>query len=125
MAGRDNTKYFYVNAIALDKESWTTQAFLTDMKDHHQAETPGKFAASVIGEYYMLKAKLEQHGIVFAGNAPIATVATNNNNGNGNHSNGSSRRSKSAAVTEHEPEQEGQGNDDDEMGDIANYWNNM
>lgn len=123
MAGRDNEKNYYVNSIALERSSWTTQAFLDDMRDHHQSELPGKFAANIIGEYYILKRKLEQHGIVFTGNAPIATVATaSNSNGHSNGSNG--RRSKATAMEE--TETEGQDDSDDGgLGNVADFWSNM
>lgn len=121
MAGRDTVKNFYINGFALERDSWTTQAFLDDMKVHHQTETPGKFAASIIGEYYELKAKLDKYGIVFVGNAPVATVATSSNGNGHDKNNGNSRRSRPAP----EPEPEDQGDDDGGLGDVADYWGKL
>ncbi|SRR5713226_4480348 len=121
---RNSKKYFYVNNVGLEVGSETLELFLADMKRHHMSDTPGKFMASKITDYYDLLKKIEHGGVI-----PMVVSGSSSNNNHITQSNGHSEATRALVDQGEEDTQqstttpfERDSNDNDDRDEADKFW---
>ncbi|WP_338258645.1 hypothetical protein [Dictyobacter halimunensis] len=71
---RNDEKYFYLNSVGIEKDSWTLERFLQDAKEHCMLDLLPKFLIQRLTDYYQLMDRLALKTEPSAG-AAAATVS--------------------------------------------------
>lgn len=71
---RNEDKYFYLNLVGIEKDSWTLERFLQDANEHCMTDLLPKFLIQRLTDYYQLMDRLALKTEPSAG-AAAATVS--------------------------------------------------